>query len=77
MLRASSCTIVFPGGNKLHRKKVFIDQHNFMIVKERRTGEVVYEAQVISVLRTARNKWTVTTDDGDVLVSRAGCNCGG
>lgn len=77
MIRATSCTVTLPDGEKLLRKKVLIDRNNFLIVRERRTNDVLYEQQVITVERTARNKWVVTTEDGDITVARAGCNCGG
>jgi hypothetical protein len=75
MFSENGCTVTLADGTVLRRQRVVYEDGLFRSY-DRRTMTLRLEITPLSVEATGKKKWSVTTTEGVITVTKSGCGCG-
>jgi hypothetical protein len=76
MFSLNGCSVTLPNGEKLSRQRVTLDENLLFTSFDRRTGSMRYQQVAESFVEKGKKRYEVWTDEGVILVTKSGCNCG-
>ena len=75
MFTLNGCTVLLPDGTTSRRQRIVIED-NVLSSFDKRTGKLKIQLAIQDFTVVSKNRVTIETADGPILVTKSGCGCG-